>query len=51
MGLALNVAVTEVAALKVTTQVLVPEHPPPDHPMKVEPEAAVAVRVTVAPDA
>lgn len=27
----------------------VPEHPPPDHPLKVEPDAAVAVRVTVAP--
>ena len=27
----------------------VPEHPPPDHPLKVEPDAAVAVRVTVEP--
>ena len=33
----------------VTTHVPVPEHPPPDHPLKVEPDAAVAVRVTVEP--
>ncbi len=44
-----KVAVTEVAALSVTTQVLdVPVHPPLQ-PVYTEPEAAVAVRVTVDP--
>jgi hypothetical protein len=37
------------AALIVTVQVLVPEHPPPDQPAKVDPAAAVAVRVTLVP--
>lgn len=36
-----------VAALMVTTQVPVPEQPPPLHPAKVEPLAADAVSVTV----
>jgi hypothetical protein len=33
----------------VITQVPVPEQPPPDQPVKVEPDPAVAVRVTVEP--
>ena len=45
----MKVAVTVVAAESVTTQVPVPEHPPPAQPMKVEPAAAVAVRVTAVP--
>src|SRR3989442_27767 len=44
-----NVAVTVVAALRVTVQVPVPEHPPPLQPLKVEPAAGVAVNVTAAP--
>lgn len=43
----LNVAVTVLSESIVTVQEPVPEHPPPDHPSKVEPDAAVAVRVTV----
>jgi len=46
---ALKVAVTVVAAFKVTTQVPVPAHPPPLHPANVEPSAADAVSVTSAP--
>ena len=47
----LNVAVTAFAADIVRVHVLVPVHPPvPDHPANVEPEAAVAVSVTVVPD-
>ncbi len=46
----LKVAVTDSAALMVTTQVPVPEHPPPLQPVKVEAaDAGVAVRVTAAP--
>jgi hypothetical protein len=45
----LNVAVTACAALIVTVQVPVAEHPPPLQPVKVEPAAGVAVRVTAAP--
>jgi hypothetical protein len=41
--------VTIVAALIVTAQVPVPEHPPPDQPMKVAPVPATAVRVTTVP--
>ena len=41
-----NVAVTDLAALMVTEQVPVPEHAPPQ-PVKVEPLAGLAVRVTV----
>ena len=41
-------AVTERSAVIDTVQVPVPEHPP-DQPVKVEPEAAAAERVTVAP--
>ena len=44
-----NCAVTEVAAVTDTTQVPVPEHPPPDHPVNVEPVAGVAVSVTEVP--
>jgi len=45
----LNVAVTEVALVRVTTHVLVPEQPPPDHPPNAEPAFAVAVSVTAVP--
>src|SRR2546422_6535357 len=41
-----KVAVTVVAALRVTVQVPVPEHPPPLQPVKVEPAAGAAVKVT-----
>jgi hypothetical protein len=44
-----NVAVTDVAALIVTTQVPVPVQPPPDQPVKVEPASATAVSVTDVP--
>jgi hypothetical protein len=44
-----NVAVTVVAALSVTLQVPVPEQPPPLQPVKVEPAAGVAVKVTTVP--
>lgn len=40
---------TDRAALIVTMQVPVPEQPEPDQPPKVEPVAAVAVSVTLAP--
>ncbi|GIX32855.1 MAG: hypothetical protein KatS3mg125_0811 [Lysobacterales bacterium] len=45
----LNVAVTVWLVLIVTEQEPVPEHPPPLHPAKVEPESGVAVNVTVEP--
>jgi hypothetical protein len=48
-GMALNVAVTEVLAARVTVQVAVPVQPPPDQPAKVEPVLAVAVNVTGVP--
>jgi hypothetical protein len=41
-----KVAVTVVAAVMGTVQVAVPEQPPPLQPVKVEPAAAEAVRVT-----
>src|SRR5438552_2254003 len=44
-----KVAVTVVAALRVTVQVPVPEQPPPLQPVKVEPAAGVAVSVTAVP--
>src|SRR5262245_50368600 len=44
-----KVAVTELAALIVTVQVPVPEHPPPDQPVNVPPAAGAAVRVTTVP--
>jgi hypothetical protein len=45
---ALNVAVTEVLAVRFALQVPVPLHAP-DHPANVEPEFGVAVSVTVVP--
>lgn len=50
LGVVSNVAVTVV--LDVPTrieQVPVPEHPPPLQPVKLDPEAGVAVRLTVLP--
>src|SRR2546422_897320 len=44
-----KVAVTVVAALRVTVQVPVPEQPPPLQPVKVEPAAGVAVSGTTVP--
>ena len=44
-----NCAVTDVAAVTETTQVPVPEQPPPDHPVKVDPVDGVAVKVTEVP--
>src|SRR5437667_9729918 len=44
-----KVAVTVVAALRVTVHVPVPEQPPPLQPLKVEPAAGVAVSVTAVP--
>jgi len=38
-----------VAALSVTLQVPVPEQPPPLQPVKVEPAAGAAVKVTAVP--
>jgi hypothetical protein len=38
-----------VAAFIVTVQVPVPEQPPPLQPLKVDPLAALAVRVTTVP--
>src|SRR5262245_27791616 len=49
-GTALNVAVTDLFALITTTHVAVPLHPLPLQPPKVDPVAAVAVKVTVVPD-
>ena len=48
---ALNVAVTVVAAVNVTLHVAVPEHPPPLHPVNVDPEAGTAVKVITVPPA
>jgi hypothetical protein len=45
----LKVAVTAVAAVIDTVQVPVPVQPAPDQPMKVEPAAAVGVRMTLVP--
>jgi hypothetical protein len=46
---AVNVAVTLWATLMVTVQVPVPVQPPPLQPVKVEPAAGAAVRVTIVP--
>jgi hypothetical protein len=46
----LNVAVTEVLAVRVTAHVLVPVQAP-DHPTNVEPALGVAVSVTGVPPA
>jgi len=43
-----NVAATEVAAVRFTVHAPVPLHPP-DHPEKVAPEEGVAVSVTAVP--
>ncbi len=48
-GVAVNVAVTVVAALIVSTQVPVPVQPPPVQPPKVEPAVGAAVNVTLVP--
>ena len=45
-----KVAVTDLAALIVTTQVPVPVQPSPLQPVNVEPVAVVAVRVTTVPE-
>ena len=47
--MSVNWAVTEVAPVTETTHVPVPEHPPPDHPVKLDPVDGVAVRVTEVP--
>src|SRR2546428_10058808 len=47
--MSVNVAVTVVAALRVTVQVPGPEQPPPVQPLKVEPAAGAAVSVTAVP--
>ena len=36
--------------LRLTLQGPVPEHPPPDQPVNVDPASAEAVRVTLVPD-
>jgi hypothetical protein len=45
--LSVNIAVTDTAASIVTTQVPVPEQPPPLHPLNVESLAAAAVNATI----
>ena len=45
--LGVNVAVTTVAAVRVTVQGPVPVQAPPLQPVKTDPAAGVAVRVTV----
>jgi hypothetical protein len=45
-----NVAVALRAAVMLTTQLAVPVQTPPLHPVKVEPVAAAAVRVTFVPE-
>jgi hypothetical protein len=49
LAAALKLAVTVVATLTVSAQVLVPEQAPPLQPVNVEPVAGTAVRVTAAP--
>lgn len=43
------VAVTVVSAFMVTKQLPVPEHPPPDQPVKIESGAVLSVNVTILP--
>ena len=45
----LNVAVTVRSELIVTTQVPIPEHPPPTQPANTEPPDGVAVKVATVP--
>ena len=45
-----KVAATDVAAVIVTVQVPMPEHPPPDQPEKVDPLFAKAAKATDVPD-
>ena len=47
----MKLAVTLRAAVMLTEQVLAVPVQDPDHPPKVEPDAAVAVKVTLVPDA
>ena len=47
-GLAERAAVTAISAFMITTHVPVPEHAP-DQPPKVDPDAGVAVNVTLVP--
>ena len=49
LGITSNCAVTLRTALIVTTHCAVPLQPPPDHPVKLDPAPAVAVRVTWVP--
>jgi len=49
-AIAVNCAMTEVCEVSVTTHELIPAHAP-DQPVKVEPEAGVALRVTLVPEA
>jgi len=51
VAIGLKVAVIVVFAVGVMMQVLVPLHPPPLQPAKVDPAAAEAVRVTCVPTA
>jgi len=46
---AVKVAVTVVSTVGATTQGPVPLHPPPDQPVKLDPAAAVAVKLTDTP--
>ena len=46
---AANIAFTLTDPAPATLHALVPLHHPPDHPLKADPDAGVAVRVTVAP--
>jgi hypothetical protein len=48
-GTTLKLAVTVSLLETVVVQVPVPEHPPPDHPVKLEPGSGVAVSVSLVP--
>jgi hypothetical protein len=48
-GAGANAAPTVVAVASVTVHGPLPEHPPPDQPLKIEPAAGAAVRVTLVP--
>src|SRR5262249_13777789 len=48
-GIGAKVALTVVSLDRVTVQKPVPEQPPPDHPVKRDPDAAVAASVTCVP--